>query len=368
MAENLLSSLRFTYDGANLVVGKPPGFPAIISVYLFIAGGVAGFHFVQITFLYMGFVFAASLVRAVFGTAWGVGALLAMVLADPIRYLAYNLMSEPPFFLLTFFGLWAAYTHRDKGGWYWPTVAGIAFAMSTYVRPINLFWPIALTVVFWICKRNRIRWAAIVLIVHTALILPWIVRTYVHFGRVVPMVANWSMLYYMTSERHYRILTYEGPAAAMATDEYQSISRGEFQFNWGTNERFRMAAIDGIQRDPAGYLWRCVRQFFFTWFYIPGTRDWLWERPTMFWLGRLFMIVFYVSALAGAWALRRRDTLLVGLVTGYVIYTALVLFPVRTEVRYLLTPMMTLMPLAFAGLHRAWQATRSRVQARSVAL
>jgi len=359
MAQNILSKGSFTYDGANPVVGKPPGFPAILAAYVGLVGSPDGFQHVQMVFLFLTFLLVAATVARVLGPNWAWGLLTALVIVNPLQSLTYNLMSEPAFFFLTSIAIYSTLRLWESGRMRWALAAGAAYGLSAYVRPVNLLWPFALLVVFWLVHRRRWRWAALILVTHILVVAPWLARNAVQFHRFVPMVANWGLLYYMADPNMYQILHAGGVADVMRTSAYNDIVKGECQFNWGPSERFRRAALAGIRADPGGYLRRCVHQSFFAWTFIPGTRGALTSAPYWFLAGRVLMFAFYVVTAVGAYALWRRSPVVPLMLVGYSLVTALVLFPFRTESRYLILPYLWLCPLAVAGL-RSWLLSRIR--------
>ena len=62
------------------------------------------------------------------------------------------------------------------------------------------------------------------------------------------------------------------------------------------------------------------------------------------------MITFYVLVIAGVRRIRKEHSVAVIILIGYALYTALVLFPVRTESRYLIASYLWLLPLALVGV------------------
>lgn len=352
MAQHLLDSGHFTYDGQHPVVGKPPGFPAFIAGYLSLVGSLSGFAFVQLLMLFGAYLFTGAIAARFVGRSWALAVLGFLVCVDPLRDLAFNLHTEPLFLLLTMSGLWLILRTHDTGGWQRAILAGAIFGLSSYVRPINLFWPLLLFCAVWIVDRRRRPLALWILAAHMVVVTPWIVRNAVQFGRMVPMVANWGPLYYATDEELWQIYFFDGSGVIRQSEDYQEITRGEFQFNWGPNVRFREMGLANIRSDPAGYLRRCSRQLLFAWTYVPGTKALRLTAPRLFFTGRVIMLLFWIVSGVGAWTVLRSQRPASRVLIGYAVYTALILFPVTTESRYLIPAYLAVLPLTFMGLQR----------------
>ncbi|MEW5701506.1 MAG: hypothetical protein AB1792_04675 [Candidatus Zixiibacteriota bacterium] len=352
MARNLLSTGSFTYDGTNPVVGKPPGFPFLLACYLRVVGSPTGFQHLQMLFLFATFLLVAAMASRVVGAGWALALLAVLVIGNPMPLLVYNLMSEPLFYLLTAVGISATCRLWESRRTRWALIAGLAYGLSAYVRASNLFWPLALLLMIVVAFRRFLRPTAMILVIHVVVVTPWLVRNAVLFHRFVPMVSNWGLLYYMSDAELYGILHLGGVADVMATATYKSIVRDECQFNWDPSERFRQAAMARIRSDLGGYLRRCLHQAGFAWAFIPGTRGAARDAPVLFQIGRLVMLTFYAMIIVGVFTLRRGSLFLPALLIGYAVYSAAVLFPVRTESRYLILPYMFLLPTALVGIRR----------------
>lgn len=350
MAQHLLSQHSFTYDGVNPVVGKPPGFPFLIAVYLKCFGSLHGFQFVLLLLMLGCFLLLAAATGRLLGLKWAVGLLGFLVAMFPLNYLVGNLLSEPAFLFLSSIGMLALINATESENRWNLVIAGSAFGLATYFRTITLFWPFALVLLAGVFCRDRWRRFLPVLMIHLILVAPWIYRNWSQFKSVVPMVANWAPLYYLTEGELWKTYFYEGSAVVRDLPEHKAILGGEFEFNWKPGERFKAKALQNIAREPLGYLGRCVRQSLFAWTYLPGTKQMYGESPSVFLLGRFAMFVFYSLGVLGLLSLWKTRKEIVVILVGYTLYTAVVLFPVCTESRYLIPAYMWLLPLPFAGV------------------
>jgi len=350
MAQNLAEQGMLTYDGIHPVAGKPPGMPFLISVWLSLVGSLSGFQVFQSLLLFIAYVAVAAIARDLCGPLMSVAVLLTLVLLWPLHTLSAQPISEPAFLMLSSVGLLLMVRALREGAGRYAVLSGVMFGAATYLRPITVFFPIALLAGSFIIWKSRWRTVLVVALVHVGTIAPWTIRNAAEFGQFVPMVANYGPLYYMSDEELWRIYFFQGTHIIRGSDEYQSLTGGEFQFNWSPSMAFLEGALANIKRDPEGYLGRCVRQAVFAWSYLPGTKVHYAGAPLPFALGRGVMVLFYATVLAGAWRLWtiRRDDLFV--LAGYWIYTAAVLFPVCTESRYLVPVYIALVALAASGI------------------
>jgi len=361
MAENLRHFGTFTYDAVHPVVGKPPGFPAFVAMYLSLIGSLDGFQWLQLALMFSAFLAVTLAVRRLWSPRAALLVLGLLVAAWPLHYCTRNLYSEALFMALTGWGLYATFRCWRTPSWWLAVVAGALFGLSTYVRPINLAWPVVLLLAALLFRRSRWRATVIMLVAHLVVVAPWIARNWVTFDRFVPMVANWGPLYYMTDEALWQQYYFGGSGPIRASEGYREITQGEFPFNWTPSERFKTLALDRIRAHPGDYLARCVRQMAFAWTYIPGSKELYLTDRGWFYLGRAAMILFYVAVFLGVLALVRRgrhDLAILGV--AYAVSTSLVVFPVCTESRYLLPAYIWLLPLALVGCASILQRWKRR--------
>jgi hypothetical protein len=350
MAENLLDGKGFSYDGTNPVIGKPPGFSFLVAAYLTLFGTLTGFHFFQLLLLFLGYISIAKVAGNSFGHTAGLLVLTLLVAVDPIRDLAANLMSEPAFLALLGSGMLALYVSLKRNSIYHGIAAGALFGLATYVRPISLFWPIIAAPIFWLVNRRCGRIAVAFVIAHLLIVGPWIVRNFVHFDRVVPMVANWGPMYGMTDNAIWTTHATQGWVGGFQNERFASLIGSDFAYNWAPQERLREATLSGIRADVTGWIRRCLTQSIRAWTYVPGTKRWEWQRPALYWLGRGAMMAFFLACLLGFVFYWKRDPVLNTILVGQALYTGLMLFPVTVESRYLIPVYFCLMPLAVTGV------------------
>lgn len=352
MAEHMSEGRGFSYDGMNPVVGKPPGISAVVALYLKTFGSLKGFHFLQLLFLFGGYFAISYMVVRSCGKLAGLLTLAFGVAMVPLRDLSSNIMAEPLFMFLFGSGMCTLIIAIRNRSVAVGIAAGALFATATYMRPISLFWPIALLIAIWFTDRQLLRIGMAILAAHILVVAPWVIRNAVTFDRFVPMVANWGPMYGMTNESLWNRYTVEGWAGGFQDSKFSKLIGSDFPYNWAPQERLREATLDGIRSDPLGWTWRCLKQSSYAWTYVPGTKQWAWQQPLLFWIGRLGMLLFYFLSVIGALSLWRRDNILVIVIMAHTAYTAIFLFPVTVESRYLIPAYMYLMPLSVLGVMR----------------
>lgn len=350
LAQNLIESGTFTYDGVNPVIGKPPGFPALISAYLLLTGTIDGFHYLQLTLLFGAYIFAAMTLSRILARPGPLAFLAILVALDPLRDLARNLLTEPLFLFLTVTAIYMAVRMWEKPGTGRIALCGLFMGLSSYVRAINLFWPVALLAAVLIADRRRWRVAVALALVQFVTVAPWIARNRIQFGRLVPMVSNWGLLYYMTDAELWKIYLWQGATAAYESRTRDDIVQGEFESNWRPMEEYRRRALMNIRNDPLAYLSHCAQKSVLTWSYIPGTLELHDRSPAFFALGRIAMIVFYIIVVFGAVAGFRSKPFVAALCLGYAVYTFVMLFSGYSNSRYVLPAYLWLLGLGIAGL------------------
>lgn len=359
-ALNILHHGFYSYDGVNPVVGKPPGFAFLIAVYLWLMGSLQGFHWLQLIFMFTAFVFVAATLAHWKGWTWGLVLLTLLVSALPLHKLTSTLYAEPAFLALTSVGMYLILRCADSQRLWGNVLAGVVFGISTYFRPVNLFWPFAIIVFSLIWNRRYLKTAAIICVAHALVVVPWIVRNWSQFDHPVPMVANWGPLFCMSESTLWKKHYFGGAQARHENARYRELLAGEFQFNWDPNVRFRDAALENIRAHPLDYAGRCLWQTAFAWTFVPGTKEAYMNAPTWFNIGRAAMVGFYLLTLLGAVRLLRARQSMASLPAVYAVYTALILFPVATESRYLIPPYMWLLPYTLTGTGEAWRHIRNR--------
>lgn len=350
MAENMLAGAGFTFDGQNPVIGKTPGTSTLIAAHQAVAGSLIGFHTLQLIVLFLGFVAVMVFTRRVLGDIPALGVLGGLVLLQPIRDLAANALSEPLFIASFTWGLTLLQRSFLDREWRSAVLAGIVFGVASYTRPVGFFWPLALVPAVYLVCRDRLPLASVTLLAYIVVVSPWMARSYALFGRVVPMASNWGPMLTMTEEQLWRDFSRTGTKDVYQSPHFVQAAREGFLFNFAPQEVLRRATFEGWRRDPIGTFWRCAKQSAFVWSYCPGTKEWNWNHPYAFWLGRAAMVSFLLVSVVGLIMLWHEDKLSSLLIGGQVVYAAAIMFPVSSESRYLVPSYLALFPATAGGV------------------
>ena len=107
------------------------------------------------------------------------------------------ILSEALFLPFFFAGLFAIGHYLRFANWRYLALSGAVMGIGAYIRPAIMFFPViaALTLVAF-AFRDRKRWlhVAVLLITFTAVISPWLLRNYYHFGKLVMSGQQSNML------------------------------------------------------------------------------------------------------------------------------------------------------------------------------
>lgn len=350
MAENMLAGRGFTYDGENSIIGKTPGMPALIAMFVLVAGSTTGFHTLQLLLLFLGYLGVTTVAKRTMGAGIAATVLCALVLLYPIRSLASNLLSEPLFIALFAWGL--ALTHQawTSQSRFVAVLAGILFGLSSYVRPVSLFWPLLLLMVWLAVRRRQPQIGFIVLMAHLAVVTPWIIRGYVKFGEFVAMASNWGPMLMMADDDLWQKFSRTGTNEVYQSPYFLKAAEKGFLFNHEPQAVLRAATLQAWKSDPSGCLWRCLKQTLFAWTYCPGTKEWKWRYPIVFSIGRFATVMFLIVSVLGLTELWRAHEAAAILIGGQLLYTAGVMFPVASESRYLVPAYICLLPATACGV------------------
>ncbi len=350
MAENMLAGRGFSFDGVNPVIGKPPGFPALLAAYLWIAGSLSGFHTFQLITLFLGYLAIAFITRQALGNRVALVVFVALVALEPIRQLAANSQTEPSYIALCAWGMLFLIDGLTKRRWKPAAIAGILFGLATYIRPVSLFLPLILVVVVFLLARKETRIALVVLLSHILVESPWLVRGYVTTGKLIPMASNWGPAAMMLDDVSWARFSTTGTKDVYQNSPFREAMADEFLFNQGPQDKLKDATVAGWKKDPVGVIRRCLIQVGFAWTLCPGTKEWQWKHPAAFWIGRVAMLAFWIVIIIGLTSFWRTNKMLALVTGGQAVSTALVLFPVATESRYLVPVYICLLPAAACGV------------------
>jgi 4-amino-4-deoxy-L-arabinose transferase-like glycosyltransferase len=187
--------------GRGLIVNEDlrayrPPIPALYFATIYSIFGVS-FRAVQIANIILGVVtvwLGYELVKRSFGVVSALWAGVFVSLYPTFLLYTGEMLSETPFAMLISLGLLLAWILRDRTPM-WFVLIGIVLGVAVLTRVTAL--PIALLIVFWISlvRRSGSWWSRCVpgLVILACVLLtvvPWTVRNYLLFGKIVPLTSQ----------------------------------------------------------------------------------------------------------------------------------------------------------------------------------
>jgi hypothetical protein len=166
----------------------PIGYPAFLGGLYFLLGWLFPDIFLgQLAniFLYLGVMWLAYLcVRAIFGSDLSSRAALLLMGLYP-NHIAYTalLSVEMLFIGLVLLGTWMLITRLEHQFWVTLMCSGVVFGLATLTKPHTILLPIMLCgYLLWSDRRRLFAGLLVLYIALIAVIAPWTIRNYLHFG------------------------------------------------------------------------------------------------------------------------------------------------------------------------------------------
>ncbi len=327
IARHVAEGRGFTEDGVTPAVYRPPLFSGILGGWFFLTGTSSPLSAAVLQSLVhaLGVLVAFLLfLELTPSLAWAAGAALFLALHPLLVTRVVFVLQEPTLLLFTTLGAWLSVRLVKE-----PTVpraalAGAAWGFCSLAKVVAWFAPLLILAMRLLPKRYRLEWrgreAPVLLLCFAAVIAPWTLRNYLHFGRFIPVNGQGEgMLEWNVS--HAKIPG-ERPGSEYAAEVYRK----------GLPERERKALLWRYVFDHPRYFlgYRVLRNAVH---FAGPPRDW-WisrghfrpgERRTGFWvLSALFHVPLYLLLLfrSGQWWAGRASPSLGFLVLLYWAYWA----------------------------------------------
>jgi 4-amino-4-deoxy-L-arabinose transferase-like glycosyltransferase len=264
LAEQPLSSYS-TLDGALYELGlrRPPGYPILLAIVRWVAGGVAGAALLQALFGVATIAATIALARRLLGMREA--ALAGWWLAlEPLHAIESSiLLTEIPFSLalvLSVFAVWKG-VNGELSGFGWWASAGLLLALATLIRPITLYLPLLVCPLVAIGGGRRLgsragSVGAVVLFVSFALPVGlWMARNASVSGVVtVSTIQGLNLARYRA---HGALMEGKGIAAVEAARQIDSLVNARLPAGANPAVRSRVQTSVGIEvilDEPIGYL------------------------------------------------------------------------------------------------------------------
>jgi hypothetical protein len=303
---------------------------------------------------------------------WQVYLLAGLTAVWPLHALAMALNSEPLFIASTAASLLLLIRSCENGSRTALIAAGLGLGLSAYIRPVNALATLILGC-FLLWKRH-LTWKRACLFAVTGIItlMPWTIRNARQFHRLIPVAAHFGSIYYITHPQVFYPIMLRSAGSSHTMPVHHDIVGNDLELDLEANTRYWDRSRENIQRDPLGFLWRCLVKTVFVWSYLPGTKDWIYSKTWLFGLGIAVQWTFLLISWSGWRRLRRCSPALANTTLGYAGYTAVILFPFYAESRFLLPVYIWLFALAWYWTYQQRQhfqgaIRRCLTRARSVA-
>ncbi len=178
-----------TYEGI-----WPPGYPAIISLFLRIFGthGLDAFRFFQV-FCSVATGWAVMQLSTLwFGVRGALVSGMTWAIYLPLAFFTHHLWPETLFLALFVPAIYLMVSHLEKEDTRGrnplvPAAVGILFGLSLYLKESPTYLALPLTVMLIVSRPPRLLHAAAFVLSMVAVILPWTLRNYAHYERFVLM-------------------------------------------------------------------------------------------------------------------------------------------------------------------------------------
>lgn len=197
VARNVAAGKGFTQDGSTPVVYRPPLFSALLGGWFFLTGTSSVFSAAIFqSLLHSLGVSAAFFLFLAFTPSlpWAAAASVFLAVNPLLVTRVVFVLQEPALLLVTTLAILASFCLVRSPSPGRAALAGAVWGLCTLGKVVAWFAPFLLLAMRilparlrWSCRGKE---AAALLFCFAAVILPWTVRNYIHFGRFVPVNAQ----------------------------------------------------------------------------------------------------------------------------------------------------------------------------------
>lgn len=302
IAWNLISGRGYSSPWPNTVIGptaqQPPVYPLLLAAIFRVAGAYT--YLSLYIAIFLNAIFSATTAVLMlrvgereFGRSIGVVAALVWSCWIYEVVVSLRLWESALSGMLLMLGLWWLPRLREEQGigrWVqFGALAGVA--ALTNVTLLTIF--AALGIAIWFERKDRSRRVQLLASVGVcvAMLLPWTIRNYVAFGKVIPLRDNFGLeLWAGNHEGVTHLYDFQGSFPLSNPALYNQL--GELPFM----ERERSVAVEFIRQNPGQFLRLCSQRFVDFW---GSPTPWIWLPVSgLAWLG-----------LAAAWRRRKAEAL-----------------------------------------------------------
>lgn len=276
MAHSLLAGNGFLYEGKPTTM-RSPGYPIFLAM-VYPWGHHETVIFLQCVLLSFSACLYSLLSWRITHSRFAASLTgLLIICYIPYQMMALSLLADAlfAFLLALFIVLFYEGILQEEEQKKWFIAAGFVLSLTTLVRPITLFFPLFLYVLF---PKNKVyrKHVSYLLGVFLLVLMPWTLRNYVVTSRFVPVASTGA---YNLWQGTYRSSVVYGESAGTYDPEFQQekerLVEDDYYIDFQAEKRFLGAAIARILKAPFAYFSNCVERVVRGYLSFPGTRDWL---------------------------------------------------------------------------------------------
>lgn len=194
IARHVAAGHGFTQDGVTPMVYRPPLFSAMLGGWFFLTGTSSPLSAAD----FQSLVHAAGVLTAFLlfleltpSLAWATGAALFLAVNPLLVTRVVFVLQEPTLILFTSLAAWLSVRWIKGPSRTRAALAGAAWGLCTLAKVVAWFAPLLVLGMRLLPRRHRWegrgREAAALLLCFAAVIAPWTMRNYLHFGRFIPV-------------------------------------------------------------------------------------------------------------------------------------------------------------------------------------
>jgi 4-amino-4-deoxy-L-arabinose transferase-like glycosyltransferase len=194
LARNVAAGAGFTYDGTTPMVYRPPLFSVLLGGWFFLTGSSSPLS----AALFQSLVHALGVLAAFLlflevtsSRIWAIGSALFLAVNPLLVTRVAFVLQEPTILLVTTLAVLLSVRLIKAPSPGRAGLAGAAWGLATLAKAVAWFAPFLLLGMRFLPGGRRFSWrgreAAALLVCFAAVIAPWTIRNYLHFGRFIPV-------------------------------------------------------------------------------------------------------------------------------------------------------------------------------------
>jgi hypothetical protein len=187
----------------------------------------------------------------------------------------------------------------------WPTAAGLAAGLGMLTRPDTAAY---LSVpLIWVVQERfssaAFRKAAVIMAAAAFILTPWVIRNFNIHGRFIPTATTSGQVLWVGNNPNSTgtLWTRDGrPQVHAVSAGFGGRIEGAGEL--ANMDLYRSSALTYITQKPVQFVGRCLRSFFYFWWFAPdysSSRYYSWASVPLVAAYKIFYLVVFALALAG---------------------------------------------------------------------